>query len=195
MKIIGVTGGVGAGKSTVLEILKEEYGAGILTADEIGRELMEPEGACFAQVRDVFGEGVIRQDGTLDRRKIASMVFRDRAALKRLNGIIHPAVRKETEKRLQDFEISGKDIAVIETAILFEAGYEDICDVVWYVYADEETRIQRLMQSRGYGRDKCREIMANQMPDREFRRRCGAVIDNSGSRADTKEQIASSLSL
>ncbi|QNM05914.1 dephospho-CoA kinase [Qiania dongpingensis] len=195
MKIIGVTGGVGAGKSTVLEILKEDYGAGILMADEIGRELMEPEGACFAQVRDAFGEGVMKRDGTLDRGKIASAVFRDQAALKRLNGIIHPAVRKETERRLQDLEISGKEIAVIETAILFEAGYEDICDVVWYVYADEETRIQRLMKSRGYGRDKCREIMANQMPDSEFRRRSGVVIDNSGSREDIKEQIATSLSL
>ncbi len=195
MKIIGVTGGVGAGKSTVLEILREEYGAGILMADEIGRELMEPGGACFAQVRDAFGEGVIKQDGTLDRRKIASVVFQDQTALKRLNGIIHPAVRKETEKRLQDLETSGTDIAVIETAILFEAGYEDICDVVWYVYADEETRIQRLMEGRGYGRDKCREIMANQMLDNEFRKRSDAVIDNSGSREDTKEQIASSLSL
>lgn len=196
MRIIGVTGGVGAGKSTVLKVLKEEYGAELLMADEIGRELMEPGAACFRPVIEVFGETVIGEDGRLNRGKIAEAVFKDPEALKKLNGIIHPAVRREIERRLSLLRMTEPEkTAVIESAILIEAGYEEICPEIWYVRADKETRIGRLMESRGYSREKCLEVMANQMADEELLARVTAVINNGGSRTSTKEQIASLMAL
>ena len=147
MKVTGVTGGVGAGKSMVLELLKKEYGARLFPADEIGRKLMEPKGACFAPVVKAFGKAVVKADGRLDRGKIAEIVFGDEEALGQLNGIIHPAVRREIETGLQ--KLKEEDLAVIESAILLEAGYEDICEEIWYVYAPEEIRISRLMEKIG----------------------------------------------
>ncbi len=196
MRVIGVTGGVGAGKSMILEILKKDYGARLLPADEIGRELMEPEGACFAPVTGAFGKAVVGADGRMNRGKLAEMVFGDKEALGRLNGIIHPAVRREIECRLHKWteeEEKGADekehLAIIESAILLEAGYEDICGEIWYVYASEKTRIRRLMESRGYTRERCFHVMENQMGDAWFRNRASAVIDNDGDIESVREQI------
>ena len=195
MRIIGVTGGVGAGKSTVLEMLKQEFGAELLVADEIGKRLMEPDGACFRPVAELFGREILTETGGLDRKKIAELVFQDRDRLTALNQIIHPAVRAEIEKRLSDLERDGKETAVIESAILLEAGYEEICGEIWYIYADCETRIRRLEASRGYSRKKCLEVMSNQLPEETFREKATAVIDNSGDAARTKEQIATLMAL
>ncbi len=200
MRVIGVTGGVGAGKSMVLEILEKEYGARLLPADEIGRELTEPGGACFAPVAGLFGEALVRADGRLDRGALAGLVFENREALERLNGIVHPAVRREIEDRLrrgeeeEGGEADAKERpAVIESAILFEAGYEDICSETWYVYAPEEMRIRRLTESRGYSRSRCLKVMENQMGEKELRRRASAVIENDGGRERTEEQIKALL--
>ncbi len=200
MRVIGVTGGVGAGKSTVLEILKDEYGARLLPADEIGRELMEPEGACFAPVIETFGKAVVGADGRLDRGKIAEIVFKDKAALERLNGIVHPGVRREIKERLhrrREEEERGEEakeyLAVIESAILFEAGYEEICEEIWYVYASEETRIRRLTESRGYTRERCLKVMESQMGEAELRRRASAVIENDGDIEQVRGQIGTLL--
>ena len=186
MRVIGVTGGVGAGKSTVLEILKDEYGARLLPADEIGRELMEPEGACFAPVIETFGKAVVGADGRLDRGKIAEIVFKDKAALERLNGIVHPGVRREIKERLhrrREEEERGEEakeyLAVIESAILFEAGYE--------------ARIRRLTESRGYTRERCLKVMESQMGEAELRRRASAVIENDGDIEQVRGQIGTLL--
>lgn len=191
MKVIGVTGGVGAGKSMVLEILEKEYGAVLLPADEIGRRLMEPGAACYGPVIKKFGEAVRGTDGRLDRRKISDMVFGNTEALKLLNEIIHPAVRSEIEYRLEKGRNGNHpvQISVIESAILLEAGYEDICDEIWYVYASEETRIGRLMKNRGYTRERCIRVMENQMKEAGFRERAAAVIENEGCREWVQEQI------
>ncbi|MCI8466504.1 MAG: dephospho-CoA kinase [Lachnospiraceae bacterium] len=196
MKVIGVTGGVGAGKSMVLEILKETYKARILSADEIGRELMEPGSACFEPVVDLFGTDVIGMDGRLDRGKIAGIVFRNEEALGQLNALIHPAVRREIEARLyrwkEEEALGGniqKRLVVMESAILLEAGYEEICEEVWYVYASKELRMKRLEESRGYSKERCLKVMENQMEETELRKRATVVIENDGSREWTKEQI------
>lgn len=196
MKIIGVTGGVGAGKSMVLEILKNEYGARLLSADEIGRELTEPGAACFGPVVKAFGEDVVGADGRLDRGKLAGTVFGDTEALERLNGIIHPAVRREIEERLSRWkheESRGggaqECLSVIESAILLEAGYEEICEEIWYVYAPEETRIRRLEESRGYTRERCLRVMERQMGEAELRRRASVTIENDGDIGQVREQI------
>lgn len=188
--VIGITGGVGAGKSQVLTLLKEQFGAEVILADEVGRELMEPHGACFPAVVELFGTEVVREDGTLDRQKIAGIIFRDKAMLEKQNAIIHPAVKAEIIHRCE--KSHAKWIAV-EAALLLEARYEDICGEVWYIYADEETRRKRLKESRGYSEERINAVMNSQLTDEQFRQGCDHVIDNSGSLTETKAQIERAL--
>ena len=194
MKVLGITGGVGAGKSTVLTYMKEAYGAYLLECDEIGRQLQRRGGACFEPMLDLFGEEILGPDGEFDRAKIASIVFADDAALEQLEQIVHPAVKtyvEETISRLGKLEDAGRPpFVVVESAILLEEDYDLICDEVWYVYASEEVRAQRLAVSRGYSRERTMQVMASQKPDAYFRERCRLVIDNSSPEVhDTYEQI------
>lgn len=188
--VIGITGGVGAGKSQVLTLLKEYFGAEIILADVVGRELMEPDGACFSAVVELFGQEVVKSDGTLDRQKIAGIIFQDKDMLEKQNAIIHPAVKAEIVRRC---ERSQAEWIAVEAALLLEARYEDICGEVWYIYADEETRRRRLRESRGYSDERIDAVMGNQLSEAEFRAGCQRVIDNSKSIAWTKEQISCAL--
>ena len=188
--VIGITGGVGAGKSQVLSLLKENFGAEVIAADEVGRELMEPGRACFLPVAELFGPTVIKADGMLDRQKIAEIIFQDKVMLEKQNAIIHPAVKEEIIRRCRLSE--AKWIAV-EAALLLEAHYEDVCDEFWYIFADEETRRHRLKESRGYTDERIRAVMDSQLTDEQFRLGCDRVIDNSGSLTETKAQIERAL--
>jgi len=188
--VIGITGGVGAGKSQVLSFLKNEFGAEVILADEVGRELMEPGGGCFRPVVELFGPGVVKSDGTLDRQMIAGIIFRDKKMLEKQNQIIHPAVKAEIRRRCAK---SRADIVAVEAALLLEAHYEDVCDEFWYVYADEETRRRRLKSDRGYSDERINAVMSNQLTDTAFRTGCQRVIDNSGEFADTERQIKIAL--
>lgn len=188
--VIGITGGVGAGKSQVLSLLKKDFGAEVIAADEVGRELMEPDGACFSAVVELFGSEIVRKDGTLDRQKIAGIIFQDKQMLERQNAIIHPAVKAEIIRRCEN---SQAEWVAVEAALLLEAHYEDVCDEFWYIYADEETRRRRLKESRGYPDERIRAVMSSQLTDEQFRRGCDRVIDNSGSLAETKAQIERAL--
>ena len=195
MRIIGVTGGVGAGKSTVLSILQKEYGARIIEMDAVGKELMKPGTSCFEEICRAFGKRILLPEGGLDRKKLAETVFRDEAALERLSAIVHPAVRKEVEARLAAAEGAGAPLAVLESAILLEAGYKSLCTQIWYVRADRETRIRRLSESRGYSREKSLSVMENQKSEEEFMKEADVVVDNSGGLSQLKERIAGILHL
>lgn len=188
--VIGITGGVGAGKSQVLALMKEEFGAEVIAADEVGRELMEPNGACFAPVVRLFGPDVVKADGTLDRQKIAGIIFQDKDMLKKQNEIIHPAVKAEIVRRCK---ASKAQWVVIEAALLLEARYEDVCEEFWYIFADEETRRNRLKESRGYTDERIDAVIANQLSEAEFRAGCHRVIDNSKTIEQTKQQISLAL--
>lgn len=189
MRKIGITGGVGSGKSEVLRFLREEYNAEILIADEIGHEQMEPGTFGYEKIRAEFGEGILDAGGRIDRKKLGAIVFTDPDKLARLNGIIHPAVGRVIEERLREAEAEGKPFAVVEAAILLESGMDEGLDEIWYIYAERETRIRRLMASRGYDREKCLAIMGNQMEEADFRRACGVVIDNSNTWEETAHAI------
>ncbi len=195
MKVLGITGGVGAGKSTVLTYMKEAYQARVLLADQIGRDLQQPGQLCYEKMLDLFGDSVKLPDGTLDRTQIAQIVFADKQLLQKLNEIIHPAVRAEIERQIRKTEKeNAAPFVVIEAALLIDAGYEVLCDEIWYVRAEEETRIRRLMKSRGYSEKKVRSIMASQLSDEEFRAGSKLVIDNSSDIVEnTFEQIDKGL--
>ena len=187
---IGVTGGVGAGKSTILQILKEKYNAHIIMADDVAKELMNKGKASYRAIVKEFGNEILREDGEIDRQKLAEIVFQDEEKLKLLNSIVHPLVRKAIVKEQK--QVNKKDpnrLVVLEAALLIEAGYKELLDELWAVIVQKEIRIQRLMNDRGYTREKSESIIANQLSDEEFRANCDFVIDNSGTLEESAEQI------
>lgn len=189
MKIIGITGGVGAGKSTVLAYLEKKYNAFVIQADDVGHIVMEPGQACYQPVIDLFGKEVIKNDKTIDRKRVSDVVFGQPVFLTRLNGIIHPAVKQYILKSLEEQKRKGRKLCIVEAALFLEEHYQDFCDEVWYIYTDEEVRIQRLMESRGYTREKSLGIIGNQASEAYFRAHTDYVIENNGDLEKTWKQI------
>ena len=192
--ILGITGGVGSGKSTVLDYLKTGYGAFLIECDEVARKLQQPGGECYEPMRRLFGDqACLNKDGTIDRKAVAQIVFSDEEKLKALNRIVHPAVKRRVRELIRNYCDSIGDsphlaaersegashLVVIEAALLLEDNYGEICDEIWYVYADEHARRRRLKQSRGYSDDKITGMLANQRSDLSFRENCTVTIDNS----------------
>ena len=189
MKIIGITGGVGAGKSEVLNFIAGRYDATVVEADQVGYLVMQPGKEAFEPVAELFGPSVVKEDQTLNREKIAQIVFEDRQLLEKLNAIIHPAVKRYIRRAIQMEQEAGTEIFVVEAALLIEDKYDEICDELWYIYADENVRMHRLMKNRGYSVEKIRGILANQLSEEEFESHCDFEIDNSGDFQDTVRQI------
>lgn len=175
MLILGVTGGIGAGKSTVSEILKRNYGAAIIDTDRISREILEIGAPAYEQVREVFGREYLAQDGAVDRKKLAELVFSDTSALKKLNSITHPAIHRETKRRLAEAE----GIAVVDGALLIEAGFYQMVDQLILVTAQLETRIDRIIHRDGCTRQQALDRIASQMNDEEKKPYADIVVDNS----------------
>lgn len=191
MKMIGVTGGVGAGKSEILAYIEKKYNARILLADEIAHMLMEPGTECYQKLRQVFGNSDLYQnDGRFDRKKLAEEIFRKPDMREKLNRIVHPAVKKEII-RIQKEEQEKKQISylILEAALLIEERYDKICDELWYVYTAKEKRRSRLKENRGYSDEKIDGIFASQLPEQTYREFCRITIDNNGQRDKTFAQI------
>ncbi len=183
--IIGITGGVGAGKSSVLDILKNTFGARVILADLVAHDLMEPGMEGLRRVTDALGTSFIREDGSVDRKALADIIFNDMQALTTMNSIIHPMVWEAIKTEALQCE---EAFVVVEAAV-FDTAPEGLFDEMWYVYTTEENRITRLMESRGYTQEKCVSIIEKQDSDKEYRARCNRVIDNNGSAEDTEKQI------
>ena len=189
MRSIGITGGVGAGKSAILDYLKKKYEAYLIVADELAKELELPGGSCYQPLIDAFGKEILDAEGLLDKKKFAAMIFSDKEKLVQANAIIHPAVKEEILRRMKAEEAKGTKLFVLEAALLIEEHYDEILDELWYIYTDKEVRIRRLEESRGYSREKALSIMNNQKSDIEFRMHCKRIIDNSGELQDSYDQI------
>lgn len=189
MKIIGVTGGVGAGKSTVLNYLEKHYGAKLILADLVGHEVMEPGHEAYEQVVKAFGQEIVSEDKTIDRKTLGAIVFVDEKKRMILNRIIHPAVRQEILRRLEEAELSHMSYVVVEAALFLEENYDAFCDETWYIYTDEKIRRQRLKESRGYSDKRIDQIFRSQKTHEEFQKRCLFMIDNNGSEEETFRQI------
>lgn len=188
--VIGVTGGVGCGKSSVVNYVEKKYGASIYKADDIGRKIMNIGEDAYNDIVATFGDEILLEDKNINREKLASIVFNNEPLLKKLNSIIHPAVEENIINSIYNAYVwEGQKLFVIEAALLIEAGYKDICNELWYVYADEQTRIERLLNSRGYTKEKCISIMNNQLSDQEFRANCNYVLDNTKDFDITKNEI------
>ena len=184
-RIIGITGGVGAGKSSVLEILETKYGAKILLADLVAHELTEPGSEGLKRVVDALGNSFLTGDGSVDRKVLAELMFRDPQALRQVNSIIHPMVWEYMKSCARESEQS---LIVIEAAV-FDTAPAGLFDEIWYVYTSEENRIRRLMESRGYTREKCESIIKRQAPEAVYRKMADRVIDNNKTAKETEQQI------
>ena len=181
MKIIGITGGIGSGKSRVLTYLEETYGAACCQADKVARRLQQKGTRCYKRIVEHFGSGILDGDGRLDRARLANIVFSNRAQLRILNEIVHPAVKEKLGEIIRREEKKGTKVFVLEAALFIEENYDALCDEVWYIYADEETRKRRLMASRGYSEEKIQGIFDSQMSSSDFFTYCDRAVDNCNS--------------
>ncbi len=190
MKVIGITGGVGAGKSRILNFLKETFHARVFEADKAGHQVMEPGTKGFREILSVFGQEILGEDGRIDRESLGALVFSDGEKRIRLDRIIHPAVKEMAVEEIARAREEGEaSLFVIEAALLIEDHYEEICEELWYIYADRKVRRERLRTFRGYPEEKITAIFESQLSDEKFREHCQEVIDNSGSIEKAYEQI------
>lgn len=194
MRLIGVTGGIGAGKSQILDYIKMHYKCNIYLADEVAHLVKRKGETCYYELVELLGKDILQEDGEINKSAMASKIFADEELLERVNGIVHPQVRIYLENRVKEARESNEvELMFIEAALLIEAGYKEFVDELWYVYADEDVRKKRLMQSRGYSEEKIAQIMEAQLSEEIFRTECDFVINNSGTLADSYRQIRKKL--
>lgn len=194
MKVIGITGGIGAGKTTVLRIMEEHFPVRTVVADEVGHLAYKPGSTTYMQIVAHFGEKIL-SDGQkggyaqIDRRVLGAIVMQEKEELSFLNSVIHPFVRSYVMEQLSEARVCGCPFFVIESAILIECGYEELCDEFWYVHASEEVRRERLRNDRGYAEDKIDNIYKNQKNEAFFREKCTKIIENNCGKETIIEQL------
>ncbi len=195
MKFIGLTGGVGAGKSEILAYLEEKEGVRVLRADEIAHTLMEPGTECYKKIRKLFlNKHVFLPDGAINSERMAKVLFSDAGLRAELNAVVHPAVKNYVLEAYENGQKTGGiSLLVLEAALLIEEHYDEICDELWYVAADEEIRRLRLKATRGYTEEKIQKIFDSQLKDEIYRKYCKVCIDNNGDLSETLLQIDEAL--
>ena len=188
MYVVGLTGGIGTGKSVVTEILREQ-GVVILDADRVGHEVYLPGQPGYEEIVAEFGQDVVAEDGTIDRRKLGPIVFSSPDKLARLNAITHPRMKEMMRDRLAEAGRAGRMVAVLEAALLFDAGWDDLTDEVWVTVVDAETAARRASERSGIPVEQVLErIQKAQMASDERIRRSDVAIDTSGTVEDTRRR-------
>jgi len=183
--LIGLTGNIACGKSTVLRQLAR-LGAYTIDADELIHEILRKGGLAYKPVLEEFGEGILGEDGEIDRRALARIVFSDPEKLRRLEEIEHPIVRRVIEEKISG---ASEEVVVLDAIKLIESGWADKCDSVWVVTCLREQQIDRLMRTRGYSREEAEMRVDAQSPQEAKVARANVVIDNSGSLESTRRQV------
>ena len=190
MKTIGITGGVGAGKSLVLNYLQNHYNARVYLADDIANDLKLPGQSCYDKIIELLGRNIIDSEGLIDKNKMAEKIFSHKELLDEVNRIIHPAVKEYVLSQIELERKKGEiDYFILEAALLIEEGYDRILYELWYIHADTSVRSQRLKETRNYTRDKIDHIMASQLSETEFRKHCKVVINNNSDEEALYSQI------
>lgn len=192
--LIGLTGNIACGKSTVLGLLAQR-GAAVIDADRITHELQQPGQPVYQQIVQAFGPGILLvPDGPIDRRRLGEIVFNDPAELRRLEQIVHPAVRATLaawlEQQARQASPQQPRVAVIDAIKLFESGWKPLCNAVWVVTCQPEQQEARLISTRGMTPEEARTRIAAQPPQEQKVALADLVIDNSGSLAETETQVA-----
>lgn len=185
--VLGITGGVGCGKSTLLSMLEKKKGAKVILADNLGHEVMEPGTECYEQIVALLGSSILDETGHIKREKMAQIIYGDDEKRRQVNEIVHPSVKKEIKERIRMWQ--PEPLVVVETALMFESGCDAYCDEVWGIFTDPEIRIDRLLKSRGYSREKSLSIMQKQMSYEELKQKCSHVLFNDEDPDKLWEQI------
>ena len=214
MKIIGVTGGVGSGKSEILHYMETAYNCRVVLADEVARDLEMPGGAVYDRLIALLEEYAspetetgapqaeeVRQpapitlpDGRINNPEMARRIFSSPSLLQKVNGLVHPAVMDFILEEIRKEREAGRiDYFVLEAALLIEAGYGEIVDELWYIYCSEEERRRRLKASRGYSDEKIDNILKSQLSEASFREQADVVIDNSGALEEARREVDAAL--
>ncbi|MBQ9610034.1 MAG: dephospho-CoA kinase [Lachnospiraceae bacterium] len=196
MIILGITGGVGSGKSRILYDLKENYNAYIVEADKLAHELMQPDKSIYNEIVSTFGRSILKEEPPyyIDREKLGNIVFNDSERLTVLNGIVHPLVKEEIIRQINEARDSGKyELFVIEAALLIQDGYKSICDEIWYIWVGREERIRRLMIQRGITREKCISIIDSQETDEYYKKYANFTINNQNNYENSSKQLKERL--
>lgn len=193
-QVIGITGGIGCGKSVVMDILEKEYGAAVILADTVGHDLMKPGEINYKGIVEGFGKEILADNGEIDRKKLGAIVFGNQDNLTALNQITHPNIISEIQNRIHIYLNSPNiPFVCLESAILLDTDLYKLCDTIWYVYAKEEVRMKRLIAGRGYTEEYCKSVMEKQKKEAVYRDKSDVIIDNSGSVEETKAQLMNLL--
>lgn len=189
MRIIGITGGIGTGKSRVLNYLHTEFGAYIMETDKLAHRLMEPGNAVYHEIVRQFGSEILSEDASIDRARLGAIVFRDEVQLDQLNHIVHPAVKSYILKDIEEQRAQNITYYVIEAALLIEDGYREICDELWFIHTEQQIRIERLLHNRGGDHDKWKQVIENQSSDAFYAENCDVIIRNDADFSETENTI------
>lgn len=190
MRIIGITGGVGAGKTQILSYIETHYRCRVIRADEAAHMLEEPGQECYVRLVELLGQDILNKDGTINKRRMADAVFGNQEILVQVNAIVHPEVKKYILEQIRyERERGVVEFFFIEAALLIEERYDLIADELWYIHADAAVREKRLVQERHYSTEKAAAIMKGQLSEAEFRKHCGVVIQNNGDLTETYRQV------
>ena len=188
MLVIGLTGGIGTGKSEAARQL-EALGASIINADEVGHEAYTPNTEAWEQVVAAFGDGILQEDGEIDRRKLGTLVFSDAGQLAKLNQIMHPRMARMVADKVEVLRSQGVGVVVVEAALLFEAGWDSLVEEVWVTDSPDQIVIERLKQRNGLSEAEARKRISTQMDRAERLEKSDIVIDNSGDMAGLESAI------
>ena len=194
MKIIGITGGVGCGKSEVIRYIMKKYNCFVIFADDVAKQLQQKGNLCYDRIVALLGKEILTLDGEIDKAKMAAKIFADEVLLESVNDIIHPAVYDYVKEKIAEYKKKNEiDFFIIEAALLIECGYGKIVDEMWYVYTADDLRRERLKISRGYSDEKINQIFSSQLSYEEFKKASSFVLNNNGTVEDTKKQIDNKL--
>lgn len=190
MIVIGLTGGIGTGKSEVARIF-QELGAVIINADQIGHQAYTPHSEIWQEVVKAFGEEILQPNGEIDRKKLGSIVFADPDQLTRLNQIMHPRMARMVAQQVQELREQGADVVVVEAALLFEAGWDSLVGEVWSTESPENLVINRLQSRSGLSQEEAKKRIDSQMSAEERKSRSQVVVDNSGDLIELERVVRS----
>lgn len=194
MKIIGITGGVGCGKSEVIRYIMKNYRCFVIFADDVAKQLQQKGNLCYDRIVETLGKEILSADGEIDKAKMAAKIFATESLLESVNQIIHPTVKDYILARIEEHrEKEDIDFFIIEAALLIECGYGKIVDEMWYVYTGDEIRRQRLKLSRGYSDEKISQIFSSQLSYEEFVNASSFILDNNETMEKTQKQIDDKL--